>query len=88
MQGEIHWADGCPFGYVDLPFRPVEAVFKLAEKEDIDEKTHRVEEFLEEVGTTTLEGLSMEEVTAQARSRGLKPRTLALIEELVESTLK
>ena len=75
------------FTALPLPFRPVEAVFKLAEKEDIDEKTSRVEEFLEEVGTTTLDGLSLEEVTAQARARGLNPRTLSLIEELIEHAL-
>lgn len=75
------------FTRLPLPFRPVEAVFKLAEKEDIDEKTNRVEEFLTEVGTTTLDGLSLEEVSAQAKARGLNPRTLSLIEDLLEGAL-
>jgi len=73
------------FGKVPLPFRPAEAVFRLKEKEDVDEKTNRVEEFLESGGRTSLDGLSIEEVHAQARTRGLKPRTLSLIEELLES---
>lgn len=75
------------FTALPLPFRPVDAVFHLKAKEDIDEKTSRVDEFLEEVGTTTLDGLSLEEVTAQAKSRGLNPRTLSLIEELIEHAL-
>lgn len=85
MSSEVHWADSCPFGYVELPFRPVEAVFRLNEKEDVDEKTNRVEEFLESVGQTTLDGLSMEEVAYAARTRGLKPATQKLITEILET---
>lgn len=73
-----------PFTTLPLPFRPVEAVFRLREKEDVDEKTNRVEEFLNHVGTTKLDGLSIEEVHAQARVKGLSPRTVSLIEELLE----
>lgn len=78
--------DETPGGFeaVPLPFRPAEAVFRLKEKEDVDEKVSRVEEFLENVGTTTFDGLSIEEVAHQAKASGLKPRTLALIEELLE----
>lgn len=78
--------DGSPGGFtaVPVPFRPAESVFRLAEKEDVDEKVSRVEEFLESVGTTTLDGLSLEEVAHQAKVRGLKPRTLTLIEDLLE----
>jgi hypothetical protein len=72
------------FTRVPLPFRPAGAVFRLKEKEDVDEKTNRVGEFLESVGRTSLDGLSIEEVHAQARTRGLNPRTLTLIEELLE----
>lgn len=68
-----------------LPFRPAEAVFRLAEKEDVDEHNSRVEEFLANVGRTSLDGLSIEEVHAQARTRGLNPRTLTLIEEILET---
>lgn len=74
-----------PWKTLPLPFRPAEAVFRLKEKEDVDEKNTRVEEFLESVGRTSLDGLSIEEVHAQARTRGLKPRTLALIENLLEN---
>lgn len=81
------WQDDSPHRWtkVPLPFRPAEAVFRLREKEDVDEKTSRVEEFLESVGRTSLDGLSIEEVHAQARTRGLKPRTLSLIDELLEN---
>lgn len=75
------------FETLPLPFRPAEAVFRLAEKEDIDEKNSRVEEFLESIGTTTLDGLSIEEVAYQAKKRGLNPRTLTLIEELLEGAI-
>lgn len=70
-----------------LPFRPAEAVFRLSDKEDLDERESRVGAFLESVGRTTLDGLSIEEVHAQARTRGLKPRTLALIEDLLEGAV-
>lgn len=78
--------DGTPGGFESFPlkFRPAEAVFRLREKEDVDEKVSRVEEFLGAVGTTTLDGLSIEEVAHQAKARGLKPRTLSLIEELLQ----
>ncbi len=67
-----------------LKFRPVESVFRLQEKEDADEKTSRVEEFLADVGSTTLDGLSLEEVAHQARERGLRPSTLTLINDILE----
>jgi hypothetical protein len=73
------------FSEIPVPFRPVEAVFRLREKEDVDERVSRVGEFLENVGTTTLDGLSLEEVAHQAKVRGLKPKTVALIEELIQS---
>lgn len=75
------------FEAVEIPHRPVEAVFRLQEKEDIDERVNRVEEFLSSVGETTLDGLSLEEVAHQARARGFSPRTLALIEELVQDAI-
>lgn len=67
-----------------LPFRPVEAVFRLREKEDVDEKTSRVEEFLSSVGQTTLDGLSLEEVFHRAQEAGLRERTRSLIGEILE----
>lgn len=81
------WQDDGPYHFSRhaLPFRPASAVFRLQEKEDVDEKTNRVGEFLESVGRTTLDGLSIEEVHAQARTRGLKPQTLSLIEELLDA---
>lgn len=69
---------------IPVPHRPAEAVFRLKEKEDVDERNSRAEEFLREIGTTTLDGLSMEEVGHIARERGLSPRTLTLIEDLIQ----
>lgn len=76
--------EGNRFTRFPLPYRPADAVFRLKEKEDVDERNTRVEEFLENVGRTSLDGLSLEEVHAQARERGLNARTLSLIEELLE----
>lgn len=72
------------FETLPLPFRPASAVFKLHEKEDVDEKESRVTEFLESIGKTSLDGLSIEEVSHHAKQRGLAPRTLSLINELLE----
>ncbi len=73
------------FQRVPVPFRPVETVFRLKEKEDVDEKTNRVEEFLENIGKTSLDGLSLEEVTARAAEVNLAPRTQKLVKELLEA---
>jgi hypothetical protein len=75
------------FERIPVPYRPAEAVFRLHEKEDVDEKTSRVEEFLAEVGSTTLDGLSLEEVREHARTQKLSPATLALVEQLLEEVL-
>lgn len=72
------------FEAIEIPHRPVEAVFRLHVKEDVDEKNSRVEEFLESVGKTTLEGLSIEEVVHQAKVRGLSDRTRSLVTQLLE----
>lgn len=79
--------DGSPGGFseVPVPFRPVEAVFRMREKEDVDEKVNRVEEFLDHVGSTTLDGLSIEEVLHHAKTKGLAPQTQKLIEDLLEA---
>lgn len=78
--------DGNPGGFetVPVPHRPVESVFRLHEKEDADEKQSRVEDFLGQIGSTTLDGLSVEEVQYQAKVRGLSESTRRLIEEVLE----
>jgi DNA repair exonuclease SbcCD nuclease subunit len=75
------------FTRIEVPHRPAESVFRLHEKVDADEKSSRVEEFLAEVGSTTLDGLSLEEVREHARSQNLSMATLALVEELLEGAL-
>lgn len=70
---------------VPLQVRPVDAVFRMNEKDDIDEKTNRVEAFLENIGSTTLDAFSIEEVAHQAEVRGLRPETRALVSEILES---
>lgn len=70
---------------IPLNVRPVEAVFRLHEKEDADEKVSRVEAFLEQIGQTRLDGLALEEVRERARRSGLRTETVTLIEELLEA---
>ena len=69
---------------VPVPHRPAESVFRLHEKEDADARVSRAEDFLASVGSTKLDGLSLEEVQEHARLKGLSPKTIALIEELIE----
>lgn len=78
--------DGTPGGFERhlIPVRPVEAVFRLAEKEDIDEKQERAGAFLEAVGSTSLERLSLEEVAAKAEQANLRPATKGLVLKLLE----
>lgn len=81
------WSGQGKFEAVEIPHRPVEAVFRLQEKEDVDERVGRVEQFLSSVGETSLDGLSLEEVAHNARARGFSNRTLSLIEELLQNAL-
>jgi hypothetical protein len=70
-----------------IPVRPVEAVFRMAEKVDVDEKQERAEQFLSAVGQTTLERLSIEEVIAKADAADLKPETRTLVKRLLEEAM-
>lgn len=81
------WHGKANFEAVEIPHRPAESVFRLQEKEDIDERVNRVNQFLTSVGETTLDGLSLEEVVHSARLRNFSAPTLSLIEELVQDSL-
>jgi DNA repair exonuclease SbcCD nuclease subunit len=72
------------FRRIEIPHRPVEAVFRIAAKEDVDARQERVADFLAGVATTELDGLTTEEVLAYAKSMELKPGTLAEIEACIE----
>lgn len=78
--------DGTPGGFTrhEIPHRPVEAVFRMEEKEDVDEKQERAAKFLDAVGSTTLERLSLEQVAHRAHEAQIRPATRQLVLKLLE----
>lgn len=69
---------------VEVPHKPASEVFRLKEKEDVDQRQGRVTEFLDGVEQTTLEVLTVEEVVAHAEQMGLKQRTLEELRDCIE----
>jgi DNA repair exonuclease SbcCD nuclease subunit len=77
-----------PFTRIELDHLPVEQVFKLAVKEAEDFHTEKLTEFLESVGMTELEGLSIEAVLAHIQAMGLDADTLAQVSECLEVAME
>lgn len=75
------------FTPIELEYLPAETVFKLAVKEVSDIQTERLSEFLEQVGRTELEGLSIEAVLAHVEGMDIKPETRQQIQECLEVAL-
>ena len=74
-------------GFMRLPLKkvkPVEEVFFLADKQEVDDRQERLSEFLGAIGNTQLEVVGTEEVIAHAESLGLNSKTLQVIKECVE----
>lgn len=67
-----------------IPFRPAREVFRLAEKEQVDDRKTDLEAFLSAVGSTTLTGLSLEEVAARAREADLDDAAVQMVVECCE----
>lgn len=76
-----------PFEVIPLKFRPAEEVFRLDVKRIDDAKTERLEEFLDQVGSTTLETLTVEAVRGHVAGMELRPGTRELIDEVLEDVL-
>jgi len=76
--------DGIRFDRIEVPHLPASEVFRLKEKEDVDERQALTKEFLDGVEQTVLEELSLEEVVHHAQQMGLRKRTLEQIHECVE----
>lgn len=75
------------FTRIEIPHKPAEEVFKLAEKLVEDTSAQRLDDFLQSVSQTTLSGLTLEEVIAHAEKMNLKPLTLSVIREVVEDVM-
>lgn len=79
-----HWTDGCPVGYIEVPHKPAEEVFRLAEVAEKQEKIERLDDFLDKVGTVTLTSLSIEAIIADAE-RHLDRQAMAELHEIIEA---
>lgn len=77
------WESGT-FTRIEVPHKPADEVFRLAEKQQEDASTERVAEFLAGVEKTVLDGLTVEQVVAHAEQMGLSDRTLREIREVIE----
>jgi Calcineurin-like phosphoesterase len=71
------------FEEIPLAARPPEQVFRLQENREITDMQGRLEAFLAQVGSSSLEVMSVESVVHHLRSLGLDPADLELAEELL-----
>ena len=72
------------FTRIVVPHRPASEVFRLADVEAKLEQQGRLDEFLEEIGQTSLPVSGAEEVLKAVESMGLRPETKQAIGECVE----
>lgn len=76
-----------PFQRIEVPHLPAKEVFRLTEKQAADEKKQSLDNFLQAVGSTTLSGLSLEEVVSRAQSAGLSPTAVRTVVECCERSV-
>jgi DNA repair exonuclease SbcCD nuclease subunit len=74
------------FERIEVPHRPVEEVFRLADKAVEDARADRLDVFLASIGSTTLSAVSVEGVLADLRDRGVRPEVLREAEECFDQT--
>lgn len=80
------WEDG-KFTRIEVPHKPVEEVFRLALKEANNERYQNLDEFLESVGSTTLEQLSVEAVQEFVKGLDLSKTTRTILDDALEEAL-
>ena len=74
------------FARVEVPHLPAEKVFRIADKVAEQEQEDRLDAFLESIGRTTLEAVSVEAVISDLRDKGLRPEVLEEVEAIFETT--
>ena len=75
-----------PFTSVPIPFRKPEEVFDLDSVEVLKERSNSADEFLQSLGSTELQYLTVEGILEQARStEGLHKRALNELEDIIQS---
>jgi DNA repair protein SbcD/Mre11 len=74
------------FERIEVPHLPAEKVFRIADKVAEQEQEDRLDAFLESIGSTTLEAVSVEAVISDLRDKGLRPEVLEEVEDIFEST--
>lgn len=67
-----------------LDARPAAQVFRLAEKTQATDIQGRLDEFLSQVGATSLQVVSIEAVIAHMREKNVRPEVQTLVEQLLE----
>lgn len=74
-----------PFLRVEVPHKPVDEVFKVAEVAEIKAEQAKLDDFLEAIESTTFAELSVEGVLADiTATKNLSPRTLTMVQECIE----
>jgi DNA repair exonuclease SbcCD nuclease subunit len=76
-------SDTGQFTEIPLNARPPEEVFRLKEAREVTDMRGRLDEFLAAIGSTTLEGVSVESVIEHIRSLGLPEADTALAIDLL-----
>lgn len=79
------WSPNEGFQRIDVPHKPSSEVFRLMEKREEQEKKIELAEFLESVGSATIEITSIESVLAYLKTLSLPDDIMRLVEELLTS---
>jgi 3',5'-cyclic AMP phosphodiesterase CpdA len=79
--------EGCPFTSVDVPHKPAEAVFRLAEHHAQIERADRLDTFLADLGSVSLTALSLEEILHHAEETDLSAEAKAELRAIVEEAV-
>jgi DNA repair exonuclease SbcCD nuclease subunit len=84
MPACVVWdSDTGRFNEIILKSRPPEEVFRLKEAREVTDMRGRLDEFLASIGSTTLEGVSVESVISHIRSLGLSEDDTTLAIDLL-----
>lgn len=75
------------FTRVEVPHKSAVEVFRLSEKAVEDERTLRLDDFLESVESTSLKHLTVEEVLARLEMMSVPDETLKEVREIIEDVV-
>jgi hypothetical protein len=78
------WDSSTGFERIEVPHKPAAEVFKLASHYVEEARAERLDEFLDQIGSTVLERVHVEKILADLKDRGIEGAVLREVEECLE----